>query len=117
LIFHSIVTRTHCIFSTQESCENSYDFVKAAYKLQKFVVIFCLLLLTLPDMNLVFVIFSYSLCISQIFIYTEPGFPAPCNLLTDITNFLLGQLSYMFLLRTMLLKLVVPSVSALRGSQ
>jgi len=50
-------------------------------------------------------------------IRTEPGFPVPCNLLTDITNFLLGQLSYMFLPRTMLLKLVMHSVSALKGSE
>jgi len=63
--------------------------------------------LLLPDINLVLVIFGYNLPISQICVYIEPGFPVPCKLLTNITNFLLGQSSYVFLPRTLLIKLIV----------
>jgi len=56
---------------------------------------------------LVLVIFGYNLPISQICVHTEPGVPVPCKLLTDITNFLLGQVSYVFLPRNLLLKLTV----------
>jgi len=66
---------------------------------------------------LVLVIFIYNLLISQMFIHTEPGFPVPCKVLTDITNFLLGQSSYMFLARILLLKRMVHPFSALKGSQ
>jgi len=65
----------------------------------------------------VVVIFGYDLRKSQIRIHTEPGFPVPCKLLTDIINFLLGQSSYVFLPRTLLLKLTVHWFSTLKGSQ
>jgi hypothetical protein len=100
LVFHSIVTRTRCIFSTQESCEHSHDLFKAAYKVWSFLVIFCLLLF-ISDITLVLVIFSYSLLKSQICIHIEPGFLVPCKLLTDIINFFLAQLSYVFFPRTL----------------
>jgi len=105
LIFHSIVTRTRCIFSTQESWEQSLDLVKAAYKVRMFVVIFCLLLFIIICYKLGVCHFSYSLLKSQIcIIQIQPGFPVPYMLLTHIVDFLLGQSSYIFFTKNFAIK-------------